>query len=74
MKSNDKIVTGIEMKFKVRAIQSDAPGLYYLEDDEKTHIGLLVIKDGEPSYIILSKKQAKALADEFRDIYKLRFE
>ena len=54
--SRDNIVTNIEYKYDVRAIESEEKGLYYLEDDDNTEIGILVIKDGVPMHIILSKK------------------
>ena len=70
---NESIVTAIEYNHDVRAIQSEAQGLYYLEDDEKKNIGILVVKDGVPMHIILSKKQALTLANEFKDICEMRF-
>lgn len=73
MRCNDNIVTAIEQKYDVRAIQSEANGLYYLEDDEKTQIGILVVRDETPCSVVLTKAQAKALSKEFSDIYKMRF-
>lgn len=70
---NESIVTAIECEYGVRAIQSEAQGLYYLEDDEKKYIGILVVKDGIPMHVILKKKQALALAKEFKDICEMRF-
>lgn len=71
--SRDTIVTNIEYKYDVRAIESEEKGLYYLEDDNNTEIGILVIKDGVPFHIVLSKKQASALLKEFEDVCKMRF-
>ena len=70
---NESIVTAIEYEYGVRAIQSEAQGLYYLEDDEKKSIGILALKNGIPMHIILSKKQALTLANEFKDICEMRF-
>lgn len=70
---NESIVTAIECEYDVRAIQSEAQGLYYLEDDEKSSIGILVVKDGIPMHVVLKKKQALTLAKEFKDICEMRF-
>ena len=74
MKGHDNIVTAIEKKHDVRAIQSEAYGLYYLEDDEKKDIGILVVKDTTPMSIVLSKKQAYTLAKELKDVCDTVFE
>ena len=71
--SRDAIVTNIEYKYDVRAIQSEEKGLYYLEDYKNTYIGILVIRDGVPMHIIISKKQASALIKELEDVCKMRF-
>ena len=70
---SNRIVTSIEYRHDVRAIQSEAASLYYLEDDEKTDIGILVIRDGTPLHIVLNKKQAFTLAKEFKEICEERF-
>ena len=71
--SRDTLVTSIEYKYDVRAIQSEENGLYYLEDDENTDIGILVIRDEIPMHIVLTKKQASALIRELEDVCKMRF-
>lgn len=71
--SADNYVTQLECKYDVRAIQSEVKGLYYLEDDENKSIGILVIKNDVPMHIVLSKKQAKQLAKEFREVVNTVF-
>jgi hypothetical protein len=70
---SNSIVTNIECKYDVRAIESEVKGLYYLEDDENKSIGILVIKNDVPMHIVLSKKQAKQLAKEFREVVNTVF-
>jgi hypothetical protein len=70
---NNAVVTNIESKYGVRAIQSEAKGLFYIEDDDKKDIGILVLVDGKPFYVVLNRKQAYALAKEFKDVVKMRF-
>ena len=68
MAVSDNIITAIELKHDVRAIQSEASSLYYLEDDEKKQIGILVVKGDTPMHIILNKKQAYTLAKELKSV------
>ena len=68
MADHNRIVTAIELKHDVRAIQSEASSLYYIEDDEKKQIGVLVVKDGIPMHIVLSKTQAYTLAKELKSV------
>lgn len=68
MADHNSIVTAIEYNHDVRAIQSEAKSLYYLEDDEKKQIGVLVVKDGTPMHIVLSKNQAYTLAKELKEV------
>ena len=74
MRGHDNVVTAIEKKYDVRAIQSEAYGLYYLEDDDKQNIGILVVRDTTPTSIVLSKKQALTLAKELKDVCDTVFE
>lgn len=67
------IVTTLEINHELRAIESFAKGLYYLEDDEGKSIGILTLKNGRKSCAILSKKQAYALIDEFKEVCDLYF-
>ena len=73
MADHNSIVTAIEYNHDVRAIQSEAKSLYYLEDDEKKDIGILVVRDGIPMHIVLNRTQAATLAKEFKSIYEERF-
>ena len=65
---NDYIVTDIEREYNVRAIESEAKGLYYLEDDEKKYLGIMTVRKGKANWIVLNKKQIKALIKEIKDI------
>ena len=68
MADHNQIVTAIEYNHDVRAIQSEAKSLYYLEDDEKKQIGILAIKDGTPMHIVLNRTQAYTLAKELKEV------
>lgn len=48
--------------------------MYYLEDDHKQNIGILVVRDTTPMHIVLSKKQAYTLAKEMKDVCETVFE
>lgn len=69
----DNIVTIIEKERGVRAIESDAVGLYYLEDDEKKQLGVLTVLNGKASCVILQKKQVQTLMKELQDVYDVVF-
>lgn len=69
----DNIVTLIEKECEVRAIESETKGLYYLEDDEKSHLGIMTITKGKVSCAILKKAQVKTLINELQDIYNMVF-
>jgi hypothetical protein len=68
MADHNQIVTAIEYNYDVRAIQSEAASLYYLEDDDKKDIGILVVRDGTPMHIVLNKNQAYTLAKELKEV------
>ena len=70
---SNRIVTSIEYRHDVRAIQSEASGLYYLEDDYKKNIGILVVRDKTPMHIVLDRKQAYTLAKELKDVCETVF-
>ena len=72
--NHDSIVTSLEVNHDLRAIESFAKGLFYLEDDEGKSIGILTVKNGKRSCAVLSKKQAYALIDEFKAVCDLYFE
>ena len=42
----DNIVTNIEYRYDVKAIESNVQGLWYLYDDDRKELGLLRIKKG----------------------------
>lgn len=69
----DNIVTGIEKKFGVQAVESEGAGLFYLQDDEREMMGILSVIDGKPTCAILKKKQIKFLIKELKDIYDMLF-
>ena len=71
---NGSIMTRFEYEHDVRAVESLSSGLYYLEDDNQKSIGIMTIRNGKKSYAVLSKKQAYALIDEFKDVCDLYFE
>lgn len=67
----DSMVDRIEYQYGVRAIQSDAKGLFYLEDDERKLIGIMTVKNNKKSICLLNKNQVKALLNELKDICDL---
>lgn len=69
---HDSIVTSLEINHDLRAIESNASGLFYLEEDGK-RIGIMTLKNGQRSCAVLTKKQAYALIEEFKDICDLYF-
>ena len=68
MADHNQIVTAIEYNYDVRAIQSEAKSLYYLEDDDKKDIGILVVRDGVPMHIVLNRTQAYTLVKELKEV------
>lgn len=64
----DSMVDKIEYQYGVRAIQSDAKGLFYLEDDKWKLIGIMTTKNNNKSICILNKKQVEALLNELEEI------
>lgn len=67
-------ITKLEYEYDVRAIDSLVSGLFYLQDDKRKSIGIMAIRNGRESRVLLSKKQAYALIEEFKDICDLYFE
>ena len=72
-KGHDILVDSIELNYDVRAIESLERGLFYLQDDDRKLIGIMTCKAGKKSIAILTKKQAYALLDEFKDICDMVF-
>lgn len=73
MADNGAAVTAIEDKFNVKAIESEAKGLYYLYDDERKYLGILTVRNKIPVYTILNQKQLRALQQELQDICEVVF-
>ena len=73
IKGHDTLVDSIELNYDVRAIESLERGLFYLQDDDRKLIGIMTCKAGNKSIAILTKKQAYALLDEFKDICDMVF-
>lgn len=67
-------VSVIENQYNVKAVESEAADLYYLQDDDKKGLGILTFVDGSPQWVILSKKQALKLAEEIKDICDVVFD
>jgi hypothetical protein len=74
VENSDELVSKVELRYGLRAIESEAKGLFYLQDDERKLIGILTLKNGRKSCAILSKKQAYALIDEFKAVCDLYWE
>ena len=75
MAYEDAMVTTIEGNYDVLAIQSEARNLWYLEfDKKKKKVGILTINDGEKTCVVLTKKQAMTLVEEFQSILETVFE
>lgn len=74
----DNTVTAIECKYGVKAVNSEAKHLYYLFDEDKRNMGIMVIHTVDDknisNQIIISKEQAKALINELKDVYNMIFE
>ena len=70
----DQMVTAIEAKYDVRAIESVGQGMWYLNcQNEK--LGILTIDGyGEKTCVILSKSQARVLLSELKDILEVVFD
>lgn len=71
--SNENIVSNIERKYSVQAIESEASGLFYLQDDERKQLGILTITKGIPTWAILKREQLKTLIKELKDVYDTVF-
>ncbi len=74
MDNHDQIVSRLEFQHDLRAIESDAKGLFYLQDDEKKFIGIMTCRYGGKSICVLSKKQSYALLNEFKAICDMYWE
>ena len=73
MANVDNIVTNMERRHKVQAIQSEASNLFYIQDEDRLGMGILTVVDGKPLYTLLNKKQIKFIIKELNDIYDMLF-
>lgn len=71
--SNDNIVYGIEKRYGVQAIESEARNLWYLQDEERKYLGFMTIIKRKPIWLILKKEQIKTILKELKDIYDMVF-
>lgn len=67
------IISRMESDSGCRAIESLAKGLYYFGDDDKKAIGIVTTRDGITDKVALTKNQAYALIEEFKDICDMVF-
>lgn len=73
-KNSDNILWNLERRHGVQGIKSEARGLYYLQDDDRTGIGILTIIQGRPHYALLTREQLKVMIREIKDIYDVMFD
>ena len=72
---HDVLVDRIERAYDLNAIESTANGLFYLQDnDDRKKIAIMTCKNGECNIAVLTKKQAEALIEEFKDICDMYLE
>lgn len=72
---NDEKVTAFEYKYNVMAIESEiCKDMYYLYDEDKKGIGILTFPDNSPTYVLLNKRQARALSEELGSVIDAVFE
>ena len=70
----ENMVTAIENKYNVKAIESVAQDVWYLNYQNKK-LGILTISDsGEKAHVVLDKSQAKVLLSELKDIIEVVFD
>ena len=74
MDNHDQIVSRIEFQHGLRAVESEAKGLFYLTDNERKSIGIMTCKFGGRSICVLSKKQVHALLNELKAVCDLFWE
>ena len=67
-KNHDSVVDKVEYQHGVRAIQSDAKGLFYLEDNKRKLIGIMTVKNNQKTICVLNKNQVEALLNELEEI------
>lgn len=72
--SMDSKVMQIEQKFNIKGINSEENGLYYFFDDDKKGVGIMTFHDGKPTFVLMTKQQAKAVIQEFSDVCEMIFD
>jgi hypothetical protein len=72
---HDALVDAVERNYDLNAIESTENGLFYLQDNnDRNKIGIMTCRNGKRSIAILTKKQAYALIEEFKDICDMYLE
>ena len=74
MDNCDEMVSKVEFRYDLVAIESEAKGLFYLTDDKRKSIGIMTCKKGEKSICVLNKNQVKALLNELGAIWDFYME
>ena len=70
----ENMVTAIEKKYNVTAIESVGINMWYL-DCQKKKLGILTIDEsGEKSHVVLDKSQALVLLSELKDVIEVVFD
>ena len=73
MANVDNMITSIEKRFNVQAIESEAKNLFYIQDEDRLGMGILTVVDDSMTCTLLNKKQIKALIKELKDVYDMLF-
>lgn len=73
MANVDNMITSIEKRYGVQAIESEASNLFYIQDEDRLGMGILTIVDDSVTCTLLNKKQIKALIKELKDVYDMLF-
>ena len=74
MDNSDEIACKVEFQYDLRAIESEAKGLFYLTDDKRKSIGILTCRHGNKSICVLNKNQVKALLEDLGAIWDFYME
>ena len=70
----ENIVTAIEKKYNVKAIESIGQGMWYL-NYQNGKLGILTVNaDGEKTCVVLEKSQAMMLLSELKDVIEVVFD
>ena len=71
---SENVVYALERKHDIQTIQSEAHGLFYLQDEDRLGMGILTVVQGVPHYALLTKEQLKILIREIKDVYDVMFD